>query len=492
MTVFDDQPLTTEKMLAMLPPFVASSKDVQATVAVLGNEIDRLHVARGVVRAQATPQTADLLLGAWESVLGIPVAPVGLTIAQRRTTVVGYMQRLKSIATGPEWVAALTRLIGTQWTYEEYIPPTQRISNLVPNPSFEIDTTGWNVSNSAGVVAGTFARASGYHDSGGFSLRVSGTNAADTTARRVGVATASGTNGWPVEANKSYFAQVKISINSGIAGSGGNGVRVFINWYQASGAASAFGGTFGTLQPASAVGVYTLTVTGTAPADAAFAGIVVDATVNTVSDFVDYHVDSAIFTQGTLPVTYFDGDSTGYEWSGTAHQSASRKISTVPANTIRVTLPFTAALGAPAGPSATPTTTGGTLAAGTWHYKITTYNTYGESTATADFTGVTTGSTGKNTLAWTAVAGAVGYRIYRGTSSSNHTLIDDVTTNAYVDVGGQTPTVVTPPLTNTTQGFAPEQARNLARDITPAHIDLQFVYSVGFILGVSKVGNEVL
>ncbi|MET0604185.1 MAG: putative phage tail protein [Baekduia sp.] len=484
--------LTTEKLLEMLPPFVAASKDVQATVAALSNELDRINEAKDAVRRQATPQTADSLLSGWESVLGIPVAPAGQTIEQRRETVVGYMQRLKSIATGPEWVAALTRLIGTQWTYEEYVPPTQRISNLVPNPSFEVNTTGWNVANSAGVVAGTFARQSGWANSGGFALRVSGTNAADTTARRIGVATASGTSGFPVQANKPYAAKVEINLNSGIAGVGGNGLRVFLNWYQLSGAASAFGGTFGTFQAASTPGLFTLTVAGLAPPDAAFAGIVVDATVNTVSDFVDYYVDSAIFTQGTLPVTYFDGDSTGYEWSGTAHQSASRKVSTVPANTIRVTLPFAAALAAPAGPSATPATTGGTLAAGTWHYKLTTYNSFGETTATADFTGVTTGSTGKNTLAWTAVAGAAGYRIYRGTSSSNHTLIDDVTTNGYVDVGGQAPSSVTPPLTNTTQGFAPEQARNLARDITPAHIDLQFVYASGFILGVSKLGNEVL
>jgi hypothetical protein len=197
--------------------------------------------------------------------------------------------------------------------------------NLVPNPSVEIDTSGLIVSNSVGVVAGTFARQSGWSDSGGFALRVSGTNAADTTARRIGVASTTGTGGMPVDAGKPYVAQAKINVVSGIVVSGTNGFRLTMLWYQANGSPSAItAAQFGTFQAAPSPGLLTIPVAGTTPADAAFGALLVDATVNTVSDFVDYYVDSLILSPGTtLPFGYADGDTPGWGWTGIPHASAS-------------------------------------------------------------------------------------------------------------------------------------------------------------------------
>lgn len=198
--------------------------------------------------------------------------------------------------------------------------------NLAPYPGFENGaTTGWQVSNSAGVVAGTFAPSTGWADSGNYSLRVSGTNAADTTARRVGVSTLTGTSGMPVDAGKPYVARVKVNVNSGIVVSGTNGFRLILLWFQAGGAASAITAAhFGTFQPAPSPGLLTLDVSGTAPADAAYAALLVDATVNTVSDFVDYYVDSTILSPGTsLPFGYADGDTPGWGWMAAPYASPS-------------------------------------------------------------------------------------------------------------------------------------------------------------------------
>jgi hypothetical protein len=229
-------------------------------------------------------------------------------------------------------------------------------TNLVPNPSFEVDTSGWNVSNSSGVIAGTFARAvgggAGWPASGVASLRVTGTNAADTTARRVGAATSTGTSGFPVLPNTDYYSQVQLSVNNGIVASGSNGFRMFINWYQASGAVSAIqSGTFGSFTSFPGIGPLTISVQGTAPSDAAFAGIVVDATVNTVSDFVDFHMDAAIFTPGTyLPYGYFDGnDPRGARWTGPTNQSASQLLPPTAGRTYGKTYNISYAAAAPLG-----------------------------------------------------------------------------------------------------------------------------------------------
>ena len=63
--------------------------------------------------------------------------------------------------------------------------------------------------------------------------------------------------------------------------------------------------------------------------------------------------------------------------------------------------------------------TGGSLAAGTYYYEVTAVTSSGETVASAETGPTTADSTNKTvSLTWDAVAGALSYRIYRGTSST--------------------------------------------------------------------------
>jgi hypothetical protein len=95
------------------------------------------------------------------------------------------------------------------------------------------------------------------------------------------------------------------------------------------------------------------------------------------------------------------------------------------------------------------------------------------------------------TLDWADVTGATGYRVYRGTTSSNHLLIAETAASTYVDTGSAA-IGGPPPSTNTTRSVQAYEAEAFARIITPAHLDLIFGYGVGFIVGVSQVGEEFL
>lgn len=62
-------------------------------------------------------------------------------------------------------------------------------------------------------------------------------------------------------------------------------------------------------------------------------------------------------------------------------------------------------------------TTGGTLAAATYYYKVTALNSNGETLGSNEQSVTTTGSTSSVVLTWGAVANATGYNVYRGTAA---------------------------------------------------------------------------
>lgn len=99
----------------------------------------------------------------------------------------------------------------------------------------------------------------------------------------------------------------------------------------------------------------------------------------------------------------------------------------------------TVALPAPVQSTATTSTTGGTgLAASTaYFYEVTALNGISESLASNEKT-VTTGlgSTNSNTVNWAAVTGAIGYRIYRGTTTGGENVFYTVgAVTTFVDTG---------------------------------------------------------
>lgn len=116
------------------------------------------------------------------------------------------------------------------------------------------------------------------------------------------------------------------------------------------------------------------------------------------------------------------------------------------------------ALSAPASPGATGSGSGGTFAAGTYYWKITATNIAGETTGSSEVSAVLTGSTSSCALAWTAVTGASGYKVYRGTSAgAQDKLIATVTTNSYTDTG-TAGTAATVPGANTASTFVGSSA----------------------------------
>lgn len=174
------------------------------------------------------------------------------------------------------------------------------VRNLVPNPSFEVDTASW-VS-----VDGTFNRTAAAAYVGTNGLRSNGT-----------FRTLHATSGMPVTAGKSYSVSFYTRVTSLTTG---RLTSVTVNWYKSNGdLISSQQGPRDRVDTA----WYRYNLSVTAPSRAAFLRI--DLTTNTTSDF-----DAFMVTEGTTLHDYFDGatpDTTTYDygWSGTAHNSPSTR-----------------------------------------------------------------------------------------------------------------------------------------------------------------------
>ncbi|MHB0992630.1 MAG: hypothetical protein ACYC0M_15335 [Burkholderiales bacterium] len=102
-------------------------------------------------------------------------------------------------------------------------------------------------------------------------------------------------------------------------------------------------------------------------------------------------------------------------------------------------------VGAPTGTSVSTATTGGTLAAATYGYRVSAVYPWGESAASLEMTVATTGTTSENTIHWTLPAQATAAKIY-GRTSGAELLITTVLagTTSYVDTGSVTPSGALP------------------------------------------------
>lgn len=113
----------------------------------------------------------------------------------------------------------------------------------------------------------------------------------------------------------------------------------------------------------------------------------------------------------------------------------------------------TANLAAPTLNTATPSTTGGTLAAGTYYYRVTALTSAGETTVSNQVSAVTTGTTSSVALSWGNVPSATGYRVYRSTSAGSNggnVGVDvQAPTTTRTDTGSATGSA-TPPAANST------------------------------------------
>lgn len=136
------RPLTAlgQQMMAALPPVLQNSSDYEASIHAQTREIALLEASIEQVRAQFNPASADLMLGAWEAIVRLPVGGMGASVAQRQARVIQRLQKLLGASEGLEWEQAITSLVGTGWTYLEYLegdpdsPPANTISIALPFP----------------------------------------------------------------------------------------------------------------------------------------------------------------------------------------------------------------------------------------------------------------------------------------------------------------------------------------------------------------------
>ena len=121
--------------------------------------------------------------------------------------------------------------------------------------------------------------------------------------------------------------------------------------------------------------------------------------------------------------------------------------------TVQRALPanFSGALPAPNLVTLTTSTSGGTLAAGPFFYKITATLAGNETTPSNELTVTTTGATSSNTLTWTAVPNATGYNIYRSaTTGTELKLASVLAVTTYIDTAPGSPSGALPVINTTT------------------------------------------
>lgn len=112
----------------------------------------------------------------------------------------------------------------------------------------------------------------------------------------------------------------------------------------------------------------------------------------------------------------------------------------------------------PATITPTPSTTGGTLGAGTRSYRVSALNALGETLASSAAVATTTGTTASVSVAWAGVGGATSYNVY-GRAAGAELLLANAAASPWVDTGAATPGAA-PPASNTT-GLIPNDSEML-------------------------------
>lgn len=184
------------------------------------------------------------------------------------------------------------------------------VRNVVPNPSFEVNTFGWNGTNASLATSTVWA------DSGVRSLRVTNTATTNTGDFRIA---GTGLNVIPgeLEVGKTYRISARLHMPAAPTGGFGRspGVLVFISTN-----GSTWVEYFGPKPPAAA-GTYTVSHTVAIPSNATGVIIAFGAASSTASQY--FYYDSIMVTEGSTTYTYGDGTSSGWVWSGVPHESPS-------------------------------------------------------------------------------------------------------------------------------------------------------------------------
>lgn len=112
----------TTRMLATIPSYYNGNSFLEGIFDAVGRELQRVEDRANAIRQGFFPQNADdtyKLLSLWELLLGLPVAPAGVTVTVRTNLVLARLNG-RSLSSGAAWVATVNQAMGgTPWTYTE-------------------------------------------------------------------------------------------------------------------------------------------------------------------------------------------------------------------------------------------------------------------------------------------------------------------------------------------------------------------------------------
>ena len=248
-----------------------------------------------------TPENQDVVY--LDGVVGgTPGRWLGSTVPVTLEQVVGWWYAFVR-ADQPFRVSLVQDTFGA--SFGSVFPVAYERSNLVVNPSFELDTTGWVVDNRC-----TLAVSASQSKVGGSSLEQT-TSTTGGGANSVRARTPTGILGMPVTAGQPYYAEARVF--SALAARKG---RLSVVWYSAAGALLSTSATADITLPTAAW--TTLTLSATAPATAAFATILLGHDgIGSTGQTVLW--DAIMLVQSATPVDYFDGSEPDATWAPIAN-----------------------------------------------------------------------------------------------------------------------------------------------------------------------------
>lgn len=187
----------------------------------------------------------------------------------------------------------------------------EAIVNLIPNPSFEVNTSGWTSS------VATISHSTEWSSTGSASMKVVNTGATNAGDMRIAGVSVSII---PYGIAPGDTITVSATVHVPAAPTGNLGRRPgVLYWYSTDN--SSWVEQFGPKAPATA-GTHRISHTFTLPSNAT--GMLIGFGVASTTASQTFYYDDIMITKGGRDVKYADGTSPAWIWDGTPHASSSR------------------------------------------------------------------------------------------------------------------------------------------------------------------------
>jgi hypothetical protein len=186
------------------------------------------------------------------------------------------------------------------WNYHEAV-------NLITNPSFEVDTAGWD---------GSGGSANDHTNAGATLTRVTSESLEGVASLQVATSGANANQGVAFAITGTFKAGTEYTASAWVrvANAGGDNLDIVIGQGPTDRTVSSLGNVDGIWRR--------VAISWTPTADRSSVNMTIRTTGTQACTF---HVERVMVTEGPL-INYFDGDTDLHEWTGAAHASISRHI----------------------------------------------------------------------------------------------------------------------------------------------------------------------